>query len=42
MMSATTRGFAALFELGVDIGTSSPERLGAFVTDIHLNGLRNV
>ena len=41
MMSATTLGFAALFELGVDIGTSSPEKLGAFVTDVHLNGLRN-
>lgn len=41
MMSATTMGFAALFELGVPIGTSSPEKLGAFVTDIQLNGLRN-
>ncbi|MCA9947853.1 MAG: hypothetical protein KC449_30435, partial [Anaerolineales bacterium] len=41
MMSATTMGFAALFELGVSIGTDSPEKLGAFVTDIQLNGLRN-
>lgn len=42
MMSATTMGFAALFELGVDIGTSSPEKLADFVTDVQLNGLRNV
>lgn len=41
MMSATTMGFAALFELGVSMGTTSPEKLGAAVTDIHLNGLRN-
>ncbi|MBK8901857.1 MAG: TetR/AcrR family transcriptional regulator [Anaerolineaceae bacterium] len=41
MMSATTMGFAALFELGISVGTTSPEKLGAAVTDIHLNGLRN-
>jgi AcrR family transcriptional regulator len=41
MMSATIMGFAALFELGVSIGTSSPEKLGADVTDIYLKGLRN-
>lgn len=41
MMSATIMGFAALFELGMPIETSSPEKLGADVTDIYLNGLRN-
>ncbi|MCP4420920.1 MAG: TetR/AcrR family transcriptional regulator [Chloroflexi bacterium] len=40
MMSATIMGFAALFELDVPIGTKSPEKLGAEVTDIYLNGLR--
>ncbi|HEX6385899.1 MAG TPA: TetR/AcrR family transcriptional regulator [Anaerolineae bacterium] len=39
-MSATIMGFAALFELGVSVTHSSPERLGAEVTDIFLNGLR--
>ncbi|VAW41704.1 hypothetical protein MNBD_CHLOROFLEXI01-3278 [hydrothermal vent metagenome] len=42
MMSATIMGFAALFELGVPVGTNSPEKLGAEVTDIYLNGLRHV
>ncbi len=41
MMSATIMGFAALFELGVSISTVAPEKLGAEVTDIYLNGLRN-
>ena len=40
MMSATIMGFAALFELGESISTNTPERLGADVTDIYLNGLR--
>jgi len=39
-MSATIMGFAALFELGISVTHSSPERLGAEVTDIFLNGLR--
>jgi AcrR family transcriptional regulator len=41
MMSATIMGFAALFELGVPLGPGTPEKLGADVTDIYLNGLRN-
>lgn len=39
-MSAAIMGFAAMFELGISINYSSPERLGAEVTDIFLNGLR--
>jgi AcrR family transcriptional regulator len=39
-LSATIMGFAALFELGGSVGHSSPERLGAEVTDIFINGLR--
>ncbi|NKQ34494.1 MAG: TetR/AcrR family transcriptional regulator [Chloroflexi bacterium] len=39
-MSAAIMGFAALFELGITVPYSSPERLGAEVTDIFLNGLR--
>ncbi len=38
-LSATIMGFAALFELGGTVGYSSPERLGAEVTDIFLKGL---
>jgi hypothetical protein len=33
-------GFAALFELGGSVGHSSPEQLGAEVTDIFINGLK--
>jgi AcrR family transcriptional regulator len=39
-LSATIMGFAALFELGGSVGHSSPERLGAEVTDIFINGLK--
>lgn len=39
-MSAAIMGFAAMFELGITVPYSSPEHLGAEVTDIFLNGLR--
>ena len=39
-LSATIMGFAALFELGGSVGHSSPEKLGAEVTDIFINGLK--
>jgi AcrR family transcriptional regulator len=39
-LSATIMGFAALFELGGTVGHSSPEQLGAEVTDIFINGLK--
>ncbi|MCB8942775.1 MAG: TetR/AcrR family transcriptional regulator [Ardenticatenaceae bacterium] len=39
-LSATIMGFAALFELGGSVGHSSPEQLGAEVTDIFINGLK--
>ncbi|MCP5098416.1 MAG: TetR/AcrR family transcriptional regulator [Chloroflexi bacterium] len=40
-LNATIMGFAALFELGAPVGDyTSPEKLGAQVTDIFLNGLR--
>lgn len=40
MMSATIMGFAALFELGINVNHSSPELLGTQITDIFLHGLR--
>ncbi len=39
-LSATIMGFAALFELGGSVDHSSPEKLGAEVTDIFINGLK--
>ncbi|MEM7332112.1 MAG: TetR/AcrR family transcriptional regulator [Chloroflexota bacterium] len=39
-MCAAIMGFAALFELGVTVNHSSPEKLGHQVTDIFLNGLK--
>lgn len=39
-MSAAIMGFAALFELGVTVNHTSPEKLGHQVTDIFLNGLK--
>ncbi|MCA9925329.1 MAG: TetR/AcrR family transcriptional regulator [Anaerolineales bacterium] len=41
-LSATIMGFAALFELGVPIEQGSPEKLGKQITDIFLNGMRNL
>ncbi len=40
MMCATIMGFAALFELGIPVPQSTPEALGAEITDIFVHGLQ--